>query len=132
MVIHKQEYTEAYRLGKEVFDGRKEKSTAVKLLIDCEMKEKSATAYLSAVEAMLSGITIELGSGYTFTVNEKATRYFLCEMSRNYGKAGLEAAIHSVEEHLKYQKQGKNKLHGVKKLVCEMKEKIKNGDWKTV
>ena len=110
-------YHECYDYGKQVANGQITKNEAASKIAENGMTFTSAVYYLTCVKAMLNG------ERYTATVKQDAVTYFLTEIYSEFGRAGLEKGLKSLNAHIQYQK-GKNELPSLQKIYNEFYEII--------
>lgn len=98
--ITRAQYVEVYRLSKLVDAGQlSARDAGLRLSNEFGMNFSSAMGYLRKRKQFLSGQT------YTRTVNLSATRFFLEEIFRDEGNAGLAAALKAVRGHIVYYRE---------------------------
>lgn len=88
-----------YSYGKQVYNGRSVNDLADEINSRTGMNRNSAVMYLYAVSGMLSG-TI-----YKRAINTKATQRYLEKIFDDYGKEGLQKALHSLRLHIDYRRE---------------------------
>jgi hypothetical protein len=115
MKITKEMFEMSYIFGKKVFQKEIDISQASKLLsVETGMHSGSAKAYVGAFILMMNG------EKYSRTLNTEATKYFLENINKDYGKRQLQIALNAVEQHTKYYAlQGKGKLRSIEKLIYQ-------------
>lgn len=116
-VINDQAIEYSYNVAKKVYHQQLEKELAIDLLVNtAQMNQTSAKDYIYVFSKMMDG------TGYKRTINQKATKFYLDGIKRDYGDRQLTIALQSVEKHVAYYGAlGNGSLNSILKLIKEYK-----------
>lgn len=116
-VINELAIEHSYNIAKKVYHQELEKDPAIELLVNtAQMNQTSAKDYIYVFSKMMDG------TGYKRTINQKATKFYLDGIKRDYGNRQLTVALQSVEKHVAYYEAlGRGSLTSILKLITEYK-----------
>jgi hypothetical protein len=119
---------ESYETSKRVYAGSLKPQEGADLLNNkTGMDKGSAMDYIHSYKCMMNG------EGYSMTMNEYATKYFLTKILLDNGQRQLQTALESVRQHLEYQdNNGHNSLANIKRLYRQYLEIINGNCWQIV
>ncbi|MBT2583151.1 hypothetical protein [Planococcus sp. ISL-109] len=114
-VINDQTIERAYHVARKVYHLELEKNLAIEHLVDnAQMNKTSARDYIYVFSKMMEG------SEYKRTINQKATKFYLDGIKRDYGNNQLTVALRAVEKHVAYYEAlGRGSLTSIKNLIRE-------------
>lgn len=107
----------SYTVAKKVHHNELEKDFATEFLVNTAyMNKTSAKDYIYVFNKMMEG------TEYKRTINQKATKFYLDGIKRDYGIEQLNIALQSVEKHVTYYEAlGYGSLKSISKLVADYK-----------
>jgi len=101
MGINDEMIKKSYTVAKKVYDNEIELSNGAYILnMECNMDVNSAKDYIGAF------LNMRNGEQYERTIKDKANRYFLENIHKDYGYDGLQTALNAVRLHIEYQRGG--------------------------
>ncbi|MBA1420056.1 MAG: HNH endonuclease [Epsilonproteobacteria bacterium] len=108
----------AYEEAKLVYFGRKSQTDAQDDLNDFELNRNSAGDLIVNFRCMMDG------QKFTRTNNAYTTKYYLENISKDYGKEKLANALSALEQHIEYYEELQNTtMHKIRAIFNDFKNK---------
>ena len=111
--INDQAIKYAYDVARKVYHLELEKNRAIDHLVDnAQMNKTSARDYIYVFSKMMEG------SEYKRPINQKATKFYLDGIQRDYGNTQLTIALRAAEKHVAYYEDlGRGSLTSIRNLI---------------